>query len=223
MSFIDFNESCLNCIKEVSSPIITKDDCESFVEYLETSDILRNAFDSCDDAGSFKKSFPDTSAIFGPKSTELFYAVKNGEFYPGVPSRLVYALKDAKRKYKDFPNMAIQYCYKIVSIYGGAVFINNEDKPTVKQVIDRVFGMSVNLLTGYKPLAGNNGVYEIYVKEANRVVLLPKDIYDTLSLSDFDDLDYDEKIGVTYQDIPLRCFNNRVGITTNEFDLRESC
>lgn len=208
--------------KDVEFPVITKDDVDKFHSLLEINSCIKVAFDETDSATSFYNAFPDIKKLIGtPIASEVFYAYKLGHFYTGIPNKLVYVLFTTF-KTTDFtlPNLVIWKVSKELDKFADKIYNYEDKKFTVKSIIENVYGKSANIISesSYKCL--NDGFYEVYISNVDRIAILPKDIGEALSDEDCRRLEYDKNKGIVLGDTPIRRLNGRLGITLDDFDLR---
>lgn len=224
MTLIEMNELMLNGEKkEVNYPVASDDLLYTFSEILGISPAIVSAVNDFEDSDAFFKTYADIREIIGTKfASDIFYAYKLGFYYHGVPGKLCYVVS----KIKEFdggetPNTAIKAASKLLTKYVGNVYTSEHGSYTVKDVIDNIFGKSVELLTDGKRIVNNGKCYEAYVSDIDRVVILPDDIGKSLTFDECYSLSFDKNIGVLCNGEALRFRNNRVGITKDDFDLRE--
>ena len=151
---------------------------------------------------------------------ELFYAAKLGFFIKGVPSRLVYLLQLAIRKY-TYPNYALAAIDRRVL----AKYLKRgvlADGITIKDVIENLLGKSYQPLTEYTRAACYDDVAEVFVENTDRVMLVRKEFFEYFSnREDAKTVTYVKDEGVKVQDKLVRTLGNQLGITADEYDLRE--
>lgn len=203
---------------------ITDDDILLFQSLLNISNDIVNTFNNTDDVNSFLSVFPDIKEICGSNVVvECFYAVKLGYYVKGVPTKLLYILKKAFEKEESvkYPNTILARCIGLIKPYTMKFYETDTGKVTLKDIIENFTGYTIKLLTDSTTLVKTNGYYELWVPDAERVAILPEDIAKMLSEDDCDNIRFDLSKGLVLHDIPLRTFNGRIGITHDEFDLRE--
>lgn len=203
---------------------ISEEEVNIFADMLRISKTVLDEYSVGDDANAFLKKYPAFARVLGSdKAVECFYAYRLGFSFNGVPNKLVYIL-DTVNKMSDGtkPNVAIWRGSNYVSRYADKTFVTPDgEEYTVKDVIDNVFGQNVKLLNDFDNKASIENGFEIYVKECDRIALLPTDIGEQLSNEDIQKITYSTKSGLMLGDIPLRTFNGRLGVTFDDFDLRE--
>ena len=128
-------------------------------------------------------------------------------------------MNKAIRKYNT-PNNAISAISdQIISQYCAEGALGPD--VTLKTVLQNIMGKAYKSLTLSKLAVLNNGVYEVYVSNVDRVLILPKEYEKYLNdLSDLRTVEYVKSVGVCIHGEPFRTLM-RNGITTNEFDLRD--
>lgn len=231
MNLIEFNDKQLAGKKEIKgfkNPV-TVEDIEMFQKLIHMQKDIENSFNLTDDSNSFFAAYPDIKKIMGNEvGTECFYACKLNSLFQGVPNRIVYIIKKSVNYFKSVnPNKILNSVLPYISAYAEVEFTDGEETFIVKDILENVIGKPCQLITDSvrKVYGGKNDICEwdeVWVPTANCVALLPKDISDLISLEDCRRLDYDSKLGVHLDNVPLRTFNNRIGITKYEFDLREA-
>lgn len=206
--------------KEKKMRFVTQEELNEFRQYLAIDPAYLEALNNTANSDEFFNACPLFQAIPKDLREDLFYAVKLGFTYKNVPSRLVYLLRIALREAKS-PNLAIEmlnnaqfHKYLKASALPEGV--------TVKQIMSNLLGHDFKTFTNARKRVEYKGFYEYYVADADRVLILPEDIAKQVSSrEDINGLNYKPDVGVCLYDKPLRFFNGRLGITTDEFDLRE--
>lgn len=224
MNTIEFYDKIVNGKGiEVDYPVITNDDVRKFYELLQVNDSIKLAADKTESSVAFYTAFPDIKKLIGaPIASEVFYAYKLGFIYSGVPNKLVYILYKAfKETDMKYPNLILWKAFKDVKSFVDRVYVSDKGKFTFKTILENVYGSSANIIssTTYKCL--NNDVYEIFIESEDRIALVPKDIGDCLSEEDCRAITYDPALGLVLNETPIRRLNGRLGITFDDFDLRE--
>jgi hypothetical protein len=197
----------------------TKKALENFIEILSVSqDLVKSALDNTDDAKMFYKMFPVFEEI-DCKDEEAFYEFKLGYKIDGVPSRLVYILSCAIKKYgTEFPNMTLQSVYRSLVIYDDYYFVNNGEEILLSDVIYFMFKYKFDLLTARRLRTG----VETYIPNADRVALIPDDMIQETSKEISWDIDKGLVAAKGGSVVILRTVGNRLGVTTDDFDLRKA-
>lgn len=179
---------------------------------------VKQVFDSCESAADFFKAFPTFKQI-GCNSEEAFYRFKLGFKIDGVPSRAVYIIKKAIGiNGTEFPNLTIQSVYKLLEQYDDFYFINSGNEVTLIDVIEYILAKPVKLTTARRPRVDN----EVYIKNVDRIAIIPDDILEEVE----GEISYDAKRGLIGNvhgvETELRILSNRIGVTTDDFDLRKA-
>lgn len=202
---------------------ITQEDIMLFYDMLSISKNIQSLFDSVDDSNTFFKIYPDFKKVLpNGKAVECFYAIKKGNIWEGVPMRLVYIITKAfENNGKDLVNRALNTATGLITPYASDTYIFGEESLTVKDIIDNIVGKNVKLLTLSNPIVKYKDCVEVFVPNANRVAVLSGDIAEYVTVDNCDTLQWDKVNGLTIEGIPLRTLNNRLGITRDDFDLRE--
>lgn len=224
MNLLELNDKILISKKKtVNVPTFSDDKLKEFKEIISISMNMKNSFQMLDDSNAFFKAFPDVKKVLGVKiCTEIFYACKLGYYYEGVPAKLVYILQKAIVNHgKEYPNVTLNSAVNLLKPYACAQYKCNNNIVTVKDVLDNVFGYSVQLLTTAKTKIKPGLYWEVFIPDVERVAIMPDDIASMISYGDCDKLSFDFRKGIMLEDVPVRTMNGRVGITKNDFDLRE--
>ena len=226
MNIIELNKIILGSEKEeIVCPLITKEDIEQFQNLLFVNSQIKSVFEACEDASSFYKGFADfASLIEKEKREDIFYAVKMGTYYQGIPNRLLYILRRLITAVgnRKLPNHIIELGDNLLVPYMKCDYISEAGKFTFKDILDNVCSQSVNLITDSAYSVKISGeVYEVFIPGVERVALLPADIGERLSYEDCLNLQYDFELGVHLNGVPLRTYGNRIGVILNDFDLVE--
>lgn len=199
---------------------ITSEDVNEFNRLISINNSSKVAFDTIDDANAYFSIFPDIKKIIGSKKcVEVFYALKCGFVYDGVPGKLTYMLIELfKLMDKESVNRSLNSAVKLLDKYAGYTY--GDSKFTVKDIIENILGKSVSLLTDYCRKVKVGDYWEVWIPGENAVALIPDDIANMLSSDNLEELYYDSDKGLMLKEIPLRTLNNRVGCTLDDFDLR---
>lgn len=224
MDLLELNSKILSRKRvEVTPAEFTDDDVKLFTELIGTSPQMLNVFQGVEDSSIFYKTYPDMRKIFGTaKSVEMFYAIKSGSYVKGVPAKLVYIIDKMFKEYdKGFINCAINAAVPLLAPYASDVYIVGDTKHKLRTLLEGAVGRDIKLITDECRKVDYDDYSEVYIPDVKRVAVLPKDIADAITLPDCEKLNYNPKLGVCLADIPLRGFNGRLGITTDDFDLRE--
>ena len=153
-----------------------------------------------------------------PQLATVFNTCDDGYYMDGVPTFVVYVLQKALQEAgSSAPNLALQSCYKLIIKYDDYIFVNNGKEITLLDVIYFCFKKKFDLLTARRLISDD----EVYIESVDRVAVLPDDILKLIP--DVSKLGYDPKIGIITEDgNPIRTLNARVGVTVDDFDLREA-
>lgn len=178
------------------------------LKHTESADEFYEAFEI------FRECVPDE------KKEELFYGMKLGYILEGVPSKLIYILRKAMHE-KPTPTLAMQSINPLV--WQSLLRYRLPQGTCIHDIMDELHGDRVMLINPACRMIEYEDFAEIYVENVDRIVLVPADI--TRFVCDPRDLmrvQYLPGRGVCVGDAPLRTMNNRVGVTLDEFDLREA-
>lgn len=226
MNLIELNDKMLinKDKKKVVIPEFGQADVDEFRRLVHSSKSVGNSFDTSDDSTSFFAVYSDVKKCVGKDvAEELFYAAKLGFFYPGIPSRLAYILNRMTREYGVATvNESLSRCVKLLSPYVGDLYESNGVEVSLKDVIENFVGGPIKLLTSSVRKVKATNCYEVYVPNVERVALLPGDIANSLPYAECAKITFDRNQGLVIGDLVLRTMNNRLGITKDDFDLREA-
>jgi hypothetical protein len=220
MNLLDFNEECLKKSKEdFNFTEVTQEDIDDFNNVLNTSETVRNMWKASANAKTFYKLFPDIKGYFGKQAVELYYASKLNYRVDRVPSYIVYVLQSAISLNKGTPhaNKILNSCYHLLTnevkfTYNGL---------TLDKILASLISKDVKLLTPAVSKVKDGEVYEVYVKDAGQVAILPKQIGDALSVQDCENLEFKKSVGIVCKDIPIRTLGGKLGVTLDDFDLTD--
>lgn len=226
MNLLEFNDQLLltKGKQPVQVPTVQQEECDLFRGLIAASKTATDMYNGCDDANSFFSVYTDIKKMIGASiCNEVFYACKLTYVYDGVPSRLVYIISKMISKCNTaYPNVAINRTYKLLSKYLSDVYIVGGQEFTVKDVIENMFGFGIKLITSSVPKVKSTNCYEVYVRDVERVALIPGDIARILPYAECEKLRFDRQVGIVMTDgTPLRCLNGRLGITKDDFDLTD--
>lgn len=223
MNLVEMNDAILVSNKFLQKvPEITDDKIIEFKRLLKISSRIEAAYEETEDSNSFFSLFPDIKKIIGASlCVEIFYAVKTGFYYSGVPSKLVYILHKlfTDKKFKSV-NMSLNSGITYLQLYCKSCWEYKGQTVDMRNVIENVLGRPVTLLTSSVPKTNANGLCEIWIQNVERVALLPDNIFEKLSYQDCEKVEYTPD-GLSLNGILLRTFNDRLGVVKDDFDLRE--
>lgn len=199
--------------------VCTNEEFMQFMSYLNINEKYRSVLRSTEYWEEFYECCPLFSNDFDSAiKRDLFYAAKLNFKFTGVFSELTFLIKKAFKNLT--PNVAV------TSIkWQARMFLDGymPEGVTIKDVMDNIAGQEVKLITdaNRKVLAGED-IYEVYVENTDRVIILPKGIADYInSIDDLRNVKFIKDVGVCVYDVPLRTLDNRVGVCLDEYDLRE--
>lgn len=223
MNLIEFNNALLYSKKKQKSiNVITTEEVKQFQELLLIGKDVMNTFDSLEDSQSFYITYPSIKKIMGKNAVECFYASKLKMLYKGVPNKLIYILLKAIKKYgKDNINLALNSVIDYVKSYAEDEYTYDDETYSVKDIIESLTGHSVKLITDSVRAVQVNDYYEVWIPDVCKVALIPEDIVKSIDSKDLENLEYSSTLGIHLNGVPLRTFNDRLGVTKNDFDLRE--
>lgn len=152
---------------------------------------------------------------------EWFYSTLCETYIPGVPSELT-AVFVLTRRQCESPNQMIAALDKAkMRRYLTQQFHTNPK--IMKEIMDKLWGYEVNLVTEVRPMVTNGDIVEIYIRNINSILLCNVSIRDILAdASDVESLKYTSDKGIVLGDsgIPLRTLIQSFGIVKNDLDLR---
>lgn len=206
-----------------SVPELTEEHLIQFKKLINISKSILATFESIDDANSFFTMYPDIKVVLGSSiCVEAFYACKLGYYYKGIPTKLVYILnKTFKENDNKHINTALNTAINLIKPYISNVYEYNGEDYTVKDIIENVVGTSINLITDSKRKIKCSDCWEVYIPDIERVALFPNDIADMFGYADCEKLYFTVEKGIMFNDTVVRTLGNRLGITKNDFDLRD--
>lgn len=200
---------------------LTEEEFEAFRALLNIDDSYGKMLQQTEIASEFYETCPIIETLTDKEIQEdVFYAAKLGYYFVGVPSKLVYILRKAIRQYES-PNLAISALdTRVIAKYlkEGAL----AEGITIKQVIEKLLGTNFELLSDYNRKVQFRTYYEVYIPNTDRVALIPSEIAGYIeSYEDLKSLQFDSELGITIHGKPLRTLDGRLGVTVNDYDLRE--
>lgn len=219
MTFIDFTSEASKKIegKELCKiDQFTDEQLELFTEFVSVHPYISDIFSKTESSEYFFKRFPEFKEL-GIASSELFYSFKLGYNIEGIPSRLVFVINKAIEEYgMSHPNSTLWTCYKLITKYAKYYFKTEDGDLNLQDVLYGLFKTKFDLITPRRNVSGS----EVYVHNKDTIALLPEDI---LTAIDGKKVYYDkEGLYVGEEKTLLRIMNSRLGITLDDFDLRES-
>lgn len=224
MNILEMNKEILRGKKTpVKYNPIDNGDLVVFNQILNIDESIKLAFDGTEDASRFYRMIPDAKVALGNTDAEsVFYAFKLGYAYTGAPAKLVYVLtKSLNGLGGKYINTAIFGVYQYLRPYVNTQWVSDAGEVTLKDLIENVYNKPIDLLTESKPLIKSDDAYELYISDVDRIAILPVDIGELISYEDALNVKFDSSVGIVLSGIPLRSFNGRLGITMDDFDLRE--
>lgn len=224
MNLIEMNDKIMGGKKKtVKVASVSQEKLIEFKSLVSISKLAENAFEQLEDANAFYKMFPYIKKIIGTNiCVEVFYACKMGHFYEGIPAKLTFILEKAVRTGdKSHVNAMLNPAVSLLRTYADASWKYDGKTITMKELIENITGEPVTLITSSTLKVQARDCWEVYIKDAERVALIPNDIATMFSYGDCEKLHFDIGKGIMLGDIPVRTLNNRIGITKDEFDLRE--
>ena len=200
---------------------ITIDDFNRFRELLSINEAFQNGLRFTESSSEYFEAYDLLNKVIPDEIKEdLFFTAKLGYFFDGIPSKVVYILQKAIRSYNT-PNNAISS----LDVRSLGKFLKKGSLPdgvTLKEIMENLIGSKFSLLTKYRKSVQFKESVEIYVPNTDRVLILPKEVAALVqSEEDLDSIEYVKNVGVCVHGIPIRTLGGKVGLTLNEYDLRE--
>lgn len=236
MNLADFNNRISEDVDQLELlkvPPITNANVKTFLSTIAASNSVVSVFKATDNVASFYDKCKVADAIeigedVAPTATErraalieIFYAAKLGYYLKGVPSRLVYILHKAKEMgWTPYVNRQLERVLPLIQTYAEKYFEGTE-KYNVQDVINSEWRINANLLTNVNFKIEYEDGWEVWLPKVERVAVLPKDMGEMLSFKDCERIEYDTRNGLTLDGTPLRVLGARIGVTKDDFDLRE--
>lgn len=219
--------------KKVVQRLATSSEFDRFCWVLSCNKRYLSMIEVSSTPYSFFNAAKDVASLF-PKEIydDLYFGVKNGSRYDGVPSKLLYLILKSKDIYK-YPNLAmsmikrdtlLQFCEK--NVLGDGI--------TILDVIQNVWKAEVLLLSSRRVKAIYKNVYEAYVPTFvgadgstvegtfDQVALIHEKIIERLpSAMDWRDLWYNGVEGLICNDMPLNDYTGNYNIVKDDLNLSE--
>ena len=207
--------------KEEKQIQVTEENVIKFRELLMINDSFTEGLNRTESAVEYFKTYELLDKVVSDDlKEELFYIAKTGFFFEGIPSKVVYLLQRAIKKYNT-PNNAISSIdIRVLNKYLKKGYL--PESVTLKQVMENLIGREFQTLSEARLAVPYKDCIEVYVRNTDRVLIIPNTLEGYFnSREDLESVEYKKNIGVCIQDIPIRTLKNRLGITFNEYDLRE--
>jgi hypothetical protein len=223
-SLLELNDSIIyGKKKKTVVPEITNDDLILFKRALQCSSKIKAVYNQTEDANSFFATFPDVKKVIGSrKCVECFYACKMDYYMAGIPAKLLYIVnKMVTESDKKYINVAMNTAVQLLKPYANCSFACDGEAYTLKDVIENVCGNSIKLINTSVRKIQVGKDWEVYIPDVSRVAIMPDGIAGMLSQEDCEHLSFNLDKGIMLGDIPMRTLGDRLGITKDDFDLRE--
>lgn len=224
MTLTEFNDAEYMSVKNEVTPVSLDNDDLSYYQCLINScKSVKRYFDACDTASVFGKAFPDIVSLYGKtKFKEAFYAIKNNGNYKGVPNEFVYLVnKGIQLHGKEHPNRVLNSIMKYLKPYKGVKWVSSYGEWTPTEVVTDMIDKSYQPITSAIRANKLDNYSEVYISNVGEVALIPNVILMQIATDDLSKITYDKKAGLSLDDKPLRTYNPYLGITRDDFDLRE--
>lgn len=222
MTILEMSDIINSAAKEKKCSAVTDEALSTFAEIISISPAIKSTADQVIDAKVFYAMYPSVREAVGiSESVDVFYAYKMGYAYVGIPNKLCFILKHMKSIEPEAYNLGLQRAQNLIKKYIGDVYCYEDSRISFKDVLDNIYGQSVKLLSDGVRKVQHKGFWEVYIPDIDRVALMPDDIGSALSFEDCCALKWDKNVGITLNGEGIRFMRGRIGITTNDFDLRE--
>ena len=174
---------------------------EDAIKLLSINPSYLMAIKLTESAAMFYQACKDIKSLIPQEYQEdVFYAIRSGNRLKGVPAKLTTLLNKAKSMH-NYPNVALSMIpEEELSVFSQAGVL--PEGITIADVVCNVWG--------------ENGKVSLF----DTVVIMPKDISDTLQDRDVANVVYDVEKGLILGDTILRKVNGRFGITKSDIDMR---
>lgn len=200
--------------------LCTLDEFNTFKEWLAFNEIYLYGLKDTEESDEFYAAYEFLRELTPDEIKEdVFYATKVGYILEGVPSKLVFILKKALSKYKT-PNVALSAIdRRLLSKY-----LTKDSLPagiTIRLIMEDILGCTITLLSEYKKSIRYRDVFEVYVENTDRVLVIPESMGDYVQTQqDLENVSYVKDLGVCLYDKPMRTLGGKLGVVTDEYDLR---
>lgn len=200
---------------------ITEEDMIKFRELLTINDVFSEGLSKTESATEYFHTYELLDRVVEDRlKEELFYTAKTGFFFEGIPSKVVYLLQRAIKRYNT-PNNAINSIdVRVLSKYLKKGYL--PENVTLKQVMENLIGREFQTLSESRLAVTYKDCVEVYVRNTDRVLIVPLSLESYFnSREDLEHVEYVKNIGVCIQGIPIRTLKGMLGVTFDEYDLRE--
>lgn len=223
--FMGGKEACGEGYKYVIAP---KEVINDVIKIMSINPAYQMAIKLTESNTMFYQACKDLKELIPAEYREdVFYAIRLGYTMDGIPSKLVTILQKAKAIH-NYPNVALS----MIPEEELSVFSQDGILPvgiTITDVVCNVWKSDIKIMSPYRKRVEHAKDVEVYVenkidngKESlfDTVILLPKDISDTMQDRDITNIIYDTEKGIILGDTILRKVNGRFGITKSDIDMR---
>lgn len=201
---------------------VTEEDVQLLNDILSINPMFMNDFLNTDHAPSFYSKYPDIKKVFGGvKCVDVFYALKLGHTYNGIPNRIPYLMNKAMTEVDASAFNSVLCALKNTGIFGDVYYDVDGTKVTNMDIIANVFRKRPQLITEDNLLVKYDSFAEVYVRNTDTIALLPLDIADSLSREDCEAINFDKTLGLVINNVPIRTLGNRLGVALDDYDLRD--
>ena len=201
---------------------------EDAIKLLSINPSYLMAIKLTESAAIFYQACKDIKSLIPQEYQEdVFYAIRSGNRLKGVPAKLTTLLNKAKSMH-NYPNVALSMIpEEELSVFSQAGIL--PEGITITDVVCNVWGSDVKVMSPYRKRVEHLKDVEVYVENKiengkvslfDTVVIMPKDISDTLQDRDVANVVYDTERGIILGDTILRKVNGRFAITKSYIDMR---
>lgn len=233
MTLLKLNELLSKKVQEGESQFVELPDVEKWTEMFQSMLLISEDYQLRFELTESDKEFYKACVLFQkviPKeyAQEVFYRVKLGYYMKGVPSKLVFILQKAIRKYK-LPNLAVNAINQSVLLplistekVKDITHVNTlKAGLSVQEVIENIIGVTYRPLLEWSQISKHSDCLEVYVADDDRVAVLPLNYEKYFTDSMCTQLTFVKGEGLyIYGKHLLRTIDGTLGIIHDEFDLR---
>ena len=235
MKLIDFVKTCNNAKEPYEHCVDISPNFEeeyaTWLSIVTSTQYFNTAFDATNNSKVFYAEYKNLEFPYGKQlAAEFFYMTKlktefNRDYrYKGIPAKLEYLIRAAQTLPWETPNQLLSMCYRAINEFAPYTY------ETSAGVLNLLGVFSIIIQEDFEPVTDAvrkvyneyHNVYEVYVENVDMIAFLPEDIAGCIRAKDLDVVTFDKKIGLLYKNIPLRTLGGRIGLTTDDFDLRNA-
>lgn len=209
--------------------IATDEEISLFCNILSINRRYANMIKVTNSATSFFKAAGDIASLFSKDiHDDLFYSMKIGNRYNGVPSKLVYLLLKARAFY-IYPNLSLSMIKRTDLLYFCIEGMLANDT-TVLDVVRNIWKADVLLLSYRRFKALYTDVYEVWVnqfvrtgsdktEQFDQVAVINEKIIDKMDDIDWKNIVLYEDMGLIANNTVLRYLDGMYGIVEDDMNL----